>query len=120
MRPEKQLRPRASFLAAIDNRGAAYISLGTANTDSSVMIAFFAELCKVQDSENPSWRDETVVLLDNATYHRSAEVRAAIKKLGMPVVYSGPYSYISAPIELYFGLLKRGDLNPERLQLGKR
>ena len=120
MRPEKQLRPRASFLAAIDNFGAAYISLGTSNTDSGVMIAFFYELCKVLDGEDPLWRDRTVVLLDNAAYHRSAEVRAAIKKLGMPVIYSGPYSYISAPIELYFGLLKRGDLNPERQQLGKR
>jgi len=47
-------------------------------------------------------------------------VRAAIKKLGIKTIYSGPYSYISAPIELYFGLLKRGDLNPERQQLGKR
>ena len=66
------------------------------------------------------WRDETVVLLDNATYHRSPKTRAAIKKLGIQTMYSSPYSYISAPIELYFGLLKRGDLNPERLQLGKR
>lgn len=47
MRPEKQLRPRASFLAAIDNRGAAYISLGTSITDSGVMIAFLSELCKL-------------------------------------------------------------------------
>ena len=31
------------------------------------------------------WRDETVILLDNATYHRSAEVRAGFKKLGVPV-----------------------------------
>ena len=66
------------------------------------------------------WREETVILLDNATYHRSAEVRAGFKKLGVPVIYSGPYSFVSAPVERYFALLKRGDLNPERLQLGKR
>jgi hypothetical protein len=42
-------------------------------------------------------------------------VRAAIKKLGIKIIFSGPYSYISAPIELFFGLLKHGDLNPERL-----
>ena len=106
VRPEKQLRPRASILAAIDNYGAAYISLGTSTTDSGVMIGYFYELCKTLDGENSLWREETVILLDNAPYHRSAEVRAAIKKLGMPVIFSGPYSYISAPIELYFGLLK--------------
>ena len=60
------------------------------------------------------------MLLDNAKYHKLAEVRAAIKKFGISVIFSGPYSYVSAPIELYFGLLKRGDLNPERHQLGKR
>ena len=84
------------------------------------MIAFFSELCKVLDGEDPNWRDNTVILLDNASYHRSLEIRAAVKKLGIKTIYSGPYSYISAPIELYFGLLKRGDLNPERQQLGKR
>ena len=119
-RPTKELSTRASFIAAIDNRGAAYISLGTANTDAAVMAAFFAELCKVLDAEDANWREETVVLLDNAAYHRSPEARAAVKKLGIPVIFSGPYSYVSAPIELYFGLLKRGDLNPERQQLGKR
>ena len=47
VRPQKELKPRASFLAAIDNRGAAYISLGTSITDSGVMIAFLSELCKL-------------------------------------------------------------------------
>jgi hypothetical protein len=120
VRPAKELSTRVAILAAIDNRGAAYVSLGTANTDSGVMIAFFSELCKVLDGEDPNWRDKTVILLDNASYHRSLETRAAVKKLGIKTIYSGPYSYISAPIELYFGLLKRGDLNPERQQLGKR
>ena len=45
-RPVKELSSRVSFLAAIDNRGAAYISLGTSNTDSSVMIVFLVELAK--------------------------------------------------------------------------
>ena len=61
------------------------------------------------------WRDETVILLDNATYHRSAEVRAGFKKLGVPVIYSGPYSFESAPIETWFAHLKTGELNPQRI-----
>lgn len=47
MRPVKELRPRASFIAAIDTNGAAYVSLGTSITDSAVMIAFLSELCKL-------------------------------------------------------------------------
>ena len=119
-RPTKELSTRVAILAAIDNRGKAYISLGTSNTDSCVMLAFFSQLCKSLDCEDSSWREHSVVLLDNASYHRSAEVRAGIKKLGVPTIYSGPYSYVSAPVELFFALLKRSDLNPERLQLGKR
>ena len=119
-RSVKELSTRISFIAAIDNRGASYISLGTANTDSGVMVAFFSSLAKQLDAEEANWRDNTVILLDNAAYHKSLETRAAIKKLGIKTIYSGPYSYISAPIEKYFGLLKRGDLNPEKQQVGKR
>ena len=36
------------------------------------------------------------------------------------VIYSGPYSYSAAPIEMLFGALKQGELNPERLPTGKR
>ena len=40
-RPTKELSTRVAILAAIDNRGKAYLSLSTANTDSCVMLAFF-------------------------------------------------------------------------------
>ena len=41
---------RVAIIAAIDNRGEAFLSLGTANTDSSVMLAFFSALCKSLDA----------------------------------------------------------------------
>jgi len=50
-RSVKELSTRVSFIAAIDNRGASYISLGTANTDSGVMVAFFSSLAKQLDAE---------------------------------------------------------------------
>ena len=53
-RTVKELSTRVSFIAAIDNRGAAYVSLGTANTDSGVMISFFFELAKTLDAEDPN------------------------------------------------------------------
>ena len=59
-----------------------------------------------------SWREKTVFLLDGASYHRSAEARKCIHHLGMKVVLSAPYSYQSAPAELWFAHFKRGDFNP--------
>ena len=41
-------------------------------------------------------------------------------KMELPIIYSGPYSYSTAPIESVFAALKLGDLNPDRLPTGKR
>ena len=108
------------MIAALDTDGKVFFSLSHANTDSDAMMTFMQHLIRKLDLDDPTWRDNTVILLDNAAYHKSLETRAAIKKLGIKTIYSGPYSYISAPIEQYFGLLKRGDLNPEKQQVGKR
>ena len=40
--------------------------------------------------------------------------------MGLPIIYSGPYCYASAPIELMFAALKLGELNPERQPTGKK
>ena len=59
-------------------------------------------------------------LWDNATYHKSDETREAVKALGLSTIFSGPYSYSAAPIEMLFGGLKMGELNPEGLPTRKR
>ena len=59
-------------------------------------------------------------LWDNASYHSSEETRAVIRKLGLKIIFSGPYSYSSAPVELLFGNLKVGEINPDLLATGKR
>ena len=52
----------------------------------------------------PGWQEETIILLDGATYHKSDETKDAFTKLGFKVIYSGPYSYSTAPIKLMFGV----------------
>ena len=47
-------------------------------------------------------------------------MKERLARLQLPLIYSGPYSYSSAPIELMFAALKLGDLNPERLPTGKK
>ena len=61
-----------------------------------------------------------MILWDNASYHASEETRAVVRALGLKVIYSGPYSYSAAPIELLFGGLKNQELNPDGLTTGKR
>ena len=47
-------------------------------------------------------------------------MKQRMARMDLPIIYSGPYSYSTAPIELVFGALKLGDLNPSRLPTGKK
>ena len=108
------------MIAALDTEGNVWFSLSHANTESNMIVLFLQSLSKQLDREMPGWQDETIILFDNAAYHKSVEIKASITKLGFKVIYSGPYSYSAAPIEMMFGGLKYGELNPERLATGKR
>ena len=105
--------PRLSMIAALDTDGSVWFTLSHANTDSNMMALFLYTLTTKLDIELPDWREDTIFLFDNASYHSSEETRATMQKLGLKVLFSGPYSYSAAPIELLFGGLKFGNLNPE-------
>ena len=82
---------------------------------------FFSRLAQVFTKQfGVGWRDEIVVLMDGASYHRSAETRACINHLNMKVLMSAPYSYSASPAEVYFSHFKRGDFNPQNIKTGKR
>lgn len=81
---------------------------------------FLSELAKsLRTSLGDGWKQEVVVVLDGASYHRSIETRKAISQIGMAVIMSAPYSYASAPAELWFAAVKRGDFNPELIKSTK-
>ena len=105
---DKFMSPRLALIAALDTDGNIYFSLTHSNTDtdSDVMILFLLGLVNKLNQETPDWISKSLLLLDNAKYHTSEETRSALKKLQVPVIYSGPYSYSSAPIELLFAGLK--------------
>ena len=109
-----------SLIAALDTEGCVYYSLTQANTDQDVMMIFLIHLVQLLDSERPSWREETVLLLDGARYHMGSRVREYMRKLELEVIWSAPYSYSTAPIETLFATLKFGELNSDKLSTGKR
>jgi len=47
-------------------------------------------------------------------------MKKRLAKMKLPIVFSGTYSYSTAPCEAVFAALKLGDLNPERLPTGKK
>ena len=76
------------------------------------MLIFLLHLVEQLDSERSSWREDTILLLDGARYHTGSKVREYLRKLELEVIWSGPYSYSTAPIETVFAHLKFGELNP--------
>ena len=72
------------------------------------------------DQEDADWRENTVILLDNAPYHTSEGTVKFMEGLRIPVLYTGPYSYDAAPVELLFASFKACDINPNHVKTGKR
>ena len=72
---------------------------------------FVAKLVSYLDVEDPEWRENTVLMVDNAPYHRSKAVRAQIQALCLPLLFLGPYHYKMAPIEHAFAFIKSRDLH---------
>ena len=76
------------------------------------MLMYMSRLTTVLTAEDKDWRKNTYWLLDNASYHRSREVRRHLLQLGVNVILSGQYAYSAAPCETFFGYYKRTDQNP--------
>jgi len=50
-------------------------------------------------------------MVDNASYHKSRENLERYEKLGIPMLFLGPYHFRLAPIELMFCYIKERNLN---------
>ena len=50
--------------------------------------------------------DKTIILLDNAAYHRSYETKEKLKELNLNTIFLPPYSPVFAQVEQYFKQIK--------------
>ena len=67
--------------------------------------------------EDPEWRANTVLLLDNAPYHKGLKLNKKLKELNIPLTYLGPYQFKMAPVEICFGFIKKFNLNEGALKV---
>ena len=84
----RTISPRIPLIVAVSTEGEVYFSLTQVNTDDEVKRLFLTELAAVLDLERPSWRKDTVVLMDNAGYNKTEEIMTQIQRLKMPVIFS--------------------------------
>ena len=96
------------------------MALTTVHTTSEVVCRFVTQLVVKLELEDPSFRENTVLQFDGATYHRSAETRNFLANMGIKTMISGPYGYEIAPVEMLFAAIKSTNLNPQLIRTGKK
>ena len=70
------------------------MAMTNCTTDEEVICVFFSKFSShMTRLRGSSWKNDTVIVLDNAAYHKSALVRRALSVLKIRVVLSGPYSF---------------------------
>jgi transposase len=64
------------------------------------------------DRTDKEWRRGSQILLDNASFHKSERAQEGFRKMGVPTMFLGPYSFNMAAVEKLFSFVKNRDLNP--------
>ena len=73
---------------------------------------FLIKLSNHMDTISDNWRQNTIIMVDNAPYHRSKLSMEKYQLLKVPIMFLGPYQFKLAPVELMFSYIKNRDLNP--------
>jgi len=84
------------------------------------MELYFHQLTAKLDKERPNWRDNSILCLDNASYHHSTSTLNLFRDLKIPVIFFGAHSYNLAVCELFFSFMKSTHLNPTFMPTGKK
>jgi len=111
--------PRISMIVGIDTLGNVYASLTQSNSNSQIMECFFRQLVLKLNKDRIDWRENTIVMMDNAPYHKSSSSLQLYESLRIPLMFTAPHSYDVCPAELFFAQFKSVDLNPDHLPMGK-
>jgi hypothetical protein len=116
----KTVSPRISMFAAVFSDGELLTSLSQANTDKHTKSLFLSYLVQELDESRPGWRSNHVFFFDGASYNTCQWTKDHLKRLKVPYMTTGPYSYDGCCVERFFAHFKMGDLNPDNLATGKK
>lgn len=110
----RQKLQQIAFIAAMCSSGEVWFTVNCGMTNSETFCLFLAKLVEHLDGVDRDWRENSVVLLDNANYHRGIATQTLMASLRLPVLFLGPYHFNLSPVELLFNCVKARDLNPLR------
>jgi hypothetical protein len=102
-----------NLIAALCSTGELLFTVNCGITNSHTFSFFLTKLCSHLDAADKHWRSTSVLVMDNAPYHRSAVTRRLMVELQLPVLFLGPYHFRVAPVEMAFNFVKSHNLNTQ-------
>jgi transposase len=109
-----------NIIAAIGSSGERMYSINKGKTNAITFLLFIVKLLSSLDQEDSNWRSNSLLLIDNAPYHRSKSVRNFLISNNVPVLFLGPYQFNMAPVEKFFSFIKCRELNVLSTRLNTR
>jgi hypothetical protein len=80
-----------SLIAAVSSDGQLMFTVNSGKNNSITFILFLIKLSNYLDETSPNWRQNTILIVDNAPYHRSKLAKERFGSLKIPLMYLGPY-----------------------------
>lgn len=102
---------KVSIIGSVSNKGDFYYTINLGTNNSERFWYYLLKLCNRLNLQDRNWRLKTVIVLDNAPYHRSRWMMENYTRLKLPIMFLGPYQFSMAPMELVFSYIKQHDLN---------
>ena len=80
-----------SIIAAISSDGKFMFTINSGKNNSNTFMLFLIKLSNYLDSINKKWRSSTIIMVDNAPYHRSKLMMEKYELLKVPLMFLKPY-----------------------------
>lgn len=80
-----------NIICALASSGEVCYTVNSGKTNSDSFAWFMVKMVEHLDGHDHDWRKNTVIMVDNAQYHRSEATKSLIANLNIPVMFMGPY-----------------------------
>ena len=80
-----------SLIAAVSSDGKFMYTINSGKNNSSTFMLFLIKLSNHMDTISNNWRQNTIIMVDNAPYHRSKLIMEKYQVLKVPIMFLGPY-----------------------------
>ena len=80
-----------SIIAAVSSEGKFMFTINSGKNNSNTFMLFLIKLSNYLDSVNSKWRQNSIIMIDNAPYHRSMLMMKKYGLLKVPIMFLGPY-----------------------------